>query len=128
MPGVIPAWSYVIKYICSHPIPFKHPAKSSIFLGTRFIPFPLRGRGRLLQKRGVKPPLKLPEENWAIISKSAKLPLAVYYEKIDQDNIWGYPGSSDDHASEVSRMLHLLPHLLRYAPKLHPGVASSAAG
>jgi hypothetical protein len=126
MPGVIPAWSYVIKYICSHPIPFKHPAKSSIFLGTRFIPFPSRGRGRFM-KRGVAP-LKLPEESWAIISKSAKLPLAVYYEKIDQDNIWGYPGSSDDHASQVSRTLHLLPHLLRYAPKLHPGVASSAAG
>jgi hypothetical protein len=110
MPEVIPAWSYVIKYISSHPIPF--------------IPFPSRER---FMKRGVAP-LKPPEENWAIISKSAKLPLAVYYEKIDQDNIWGYPGSSDDHASQVPRTLHLLPHLLGYAPKLHPRVASSAAG
>jgi len=33
------------RFLFGNPIPFKHPEKSSIFLGTRFIPFPLiRGR------------------------------------------------------------------------------------
>jgi len=35
-----------LRHLLSNPIPFKHPEKSSIFQGTRFIPFPLsRGRG-----------------------------------------------------------------------------------
>jgi len=34
------------RFLLGNPIPFKHPEKSKIFLGTRFIPFPLsRGRG-----------------------------------------------------------------------------------
>jgi hypothetical protein len=45
-----------IKLTPSNPIPFKHPEKSSIFLGTRFIPFPLtRGRGRFFLKRDFVP-------------------------------------------------------------------------
>jgi hypothetical protein len=45
VPEIIPARSYLVKYISSHPIPF--------------IPFPSRGRGRLFLKRG-KAPLQLP--------------------------------------------------------------------
>jgi hypothetical protein len=38
----------------NNPIPFKHPEKSSIFLGTRFIPFPL-SRGRFILRGALAP-------------------------------------------------------------------------
>jgi hypothetical protein len=39
--------------------PFKHPEKSSIFLGTRFVPLSFKGEGEG-EERGAIAPLKLP--------------------------------------------------------------------
>jgi hypothetical protein len=39
--------------------PFKHPEKSSIFLGTRFIPLSLKGEGEE-KKEGLTPLLDAP--------------------------------------------------------------------
>jgi len=43
-----------------NPSPFKHPEKSMIFLGTRFIPLPfVKGRGKRIFLKGLFTPQKL---------------------------------------------------------------------
>jgi hypothetical protein len=86
----------------------------------------------MIFKEGAKPPLRLPplvafplKEGKRLYCshklKSAKLSVTeVYYEKIHQDNIRGYPGSGYDLTYEVPGAVHILSYFLSYTPELHP--------
>ena len=49
------AYFSIIKGLFIYLTPFKHPEKSSIFLGTRFVPLSFKGEGEEIKKEGLTP-------------------------------------------------------------------------